>query len=67
MKAVIFFISISFLVPKIIDITVSVNAMTINELNSSSSMSLTTYQDFQEIYIPPNYGGPDSQHGSGTR
>jgi hypothetical protein len=21
----------------------------------------------QDMYIPPNYGAPDSQHGSGTR
>ncbi|WP_223280305.1 hypothetical protein [Nostoc sp. PA-18-2419] len=23
--------------------------------------------DLKDTYIPPNYGGPDSQHGSGTR
>jgi len=24
-------------------------------------------QNLKEIYTAPNYGGPDSQHGSGTR
>ncbi|MDZ8183343.1 MAG: hypothetical protein RMX96_00570 [Nostoc sp. ChiSLP02] len=24
-------------------------------------------ENLKDIYIPPNYGGPDSQHGSGTR
>ncbi|WP_229483498.1 hypothetical protein [Nostoc favosum] len=24
-------------------------------------------QNLKDVYIPPNYGGPDSQHGSGTR
>lgn len=23
--------------------------------------------NLKDTYIPPNYGGPDSQHGSGTR
>ncbi|WP_180267753.1 hypothetical protein [Nostoc linckia] len=40
-------------------------------LNSNGSNTLiarkVNYPDLKNTYIPPNYGGPDSQHGSGTR
>ena len=72
MKAVIFCINICLIIsPKIAAATVSLDAVTFDELNSSGSISLTNnrvnYQDFQEIYVPPNNGGPDSKNGSGTR
>ena len=67
MKSVIFITSACWLIFKIVNITVSVNAMMLNELDSKMSRNLTTYQAVTDIYIPPNNGGPDSQHGSGTR
>ncbi|MEA5513712.1 hypothetical protein [Nodularia sp. UHCC 0506] len=67
MTVMIFFMSVYWLVPKIVDMTVSVNATTFDELNGDSSKSLTIDQNSQGMYIPPNNGGPDSQHGSGTR
>ncbi|TVP58262.1 MAG: hypothetical protein EA343_21780 [Nodularia sp. (in: Bacteria)] len=71
MKAVIFFISAYWMIPKIAVTTVNVNAVTLDKLNSSQNSYLTSnpvnYQDFQETYVPPNNGGPDSRHGSGTR
>ncbi len=54
----IFFISASLVIPKVADAT--------GNLRSSLSTDSSS-QDSQELYVPPNYGGPDSQHGSGTR
>ncbi len=67
MKSVIFITSACWLIFQIVNITVSVNAMTFDEFNSGMSRNLTTYQADTDIYVPPNNGGPDSQHGSGTR
>jgi hypothetical protein len=36
--------------------------------NSTLTSPSTSSQELQDIYIPPNFGGPDSsEHGSGTR
>ncbi|MBW4556536.1 MAG: hypothetical protein KME59_11450 [Trichormus sp. ATA11-4-KO1] len=70
-SAVIFCISAYLIIPKMPDATGSISALTVDELNSSGSNKLTTPRvnsyGLEDIYIPPNYGGPDSQHGSGTR
>ncbi|MBE9053138.1 hypothetical protein IQ243_22470 [Nostocales cyanobacterium LEGE 11386] len=70
-SAVIFCISAYLIIPKMSDATGSISALTVDELNPSGSSELTTPKvnshSLEDIYIPPNYGGPDSQHGSGTR
>ncbi|MCC5651770.1 hypothetical protein LC609_18440 [Nostoc sp. XA013] len=45
-----------------------------NSFGATSSNSLIApkvndqkLKNIKDMYIPPNYGGPDSQHGSGTR
>ncbi len=68
---VIFCISIYVLIPKIADCTSVLSATTANNLNTSNSdtstISKVNSQGLKDIYVPPNYGSPDSQHGSGTR
>ncbi len=44
--------------------TTSSNTLIAHRVNSQDTEDT---QDTQDTYIPPNYGGPDSQHGSGTR
>lgn len=71
MRAVIFLISAYWIIPKIAVNTFNVNAATLDELNSSDNSYLNpdqfNYQNFTDMYIPPNNGGPNSKHGSGTR
>ncbi|MEH1965485.1 MULTISPECIES: hypothetical protein [unclassified Nostoc] len=42
-----------------------------NTFGATSSNTLiarkVNSQNLKDTYIPPNYGGPDSYHGSGTR
>ncbi|MDZ7959296.1 MAG: hypothetical protein RMY34_15670 [Aulosira sp. DedQUE10] len=56
---------------KNIDTTTALNSLTVSNFSTNGSEGLTTTnansQEIKEIYIPPNYGGPDSEHGSGTR
>ena len=46
--------------------TLTADMLSITASDRSTSLSITS-QDSKDIYVPPNYGGPDSQHGSGTR
>ncbi|WP_256973416.1 hypothetical protein [Nostoc sp. T09] len=66
----IFFISITLIIPKTATTTAALSSVTVNSF-STNNESLTTSkansQNLQKPYTPPNYGGPDSQHGSGTR
>jgi hypothetical protein len=70
-SAVILCISIFLIVPKISHSTENLSILTTRSLSSASSQKLATlkgkYHLSDETYVPPNYGGPDSQHGSGTR
>ncbi|BAY92565.1 MULTISPECIES: hypothetical protein [unclassified Tolypothrix] len=56
---------------KNIDTTTALNSLNANHFSTNSTESLTSTkansQETKDIYIPPNYGGPDSEHGSGTR
>jgi hypothetical protein len=63
----IFCLSASLIIPKVADAT-----GTFQRLSSRHDSQLARYsgqdqKSMQEVYVPPNYGGPDSQHGSGTR
>lgn len=69
---VILFVSAYLILPKISSATAAFNPLMVNDLSRTSSQSLTIEKVNPEglkdkIYIPPNNGGPDSQHGSGTR
>ncbi len=67
----VFCLSAYLILPTIADATGNRNIVTFDELNSSGSSQLSTLrmssEGIKDIYVPPNYGGPDSQHGSGTR
>ncbi|OCR00083.1 hypothetical protein BCD64_02145 [Nostoc sp. MBR 210] len=58
-------------IPKIADARANfhdlvANALTNTENNSAKSSNANS-QKLTDVYVPPNYGLPDSQHGSGTR
>lgn len=57
-----FCISASLLIPKVADATGNLKSSLSTDRDSKSIA-----QNPQELYVPPNYGGPDSQYGSGTR
>ncbi|BAY22836.1 hypothetical protein NIES2100_26000 [Calothrix sp. NIES-2100] len=63
-------ISVYLVIPKTANTTADLSVVNVNSF-STSGESLTTLgatiQDLKKTYTPPNYGGPDSQHGSGTR
>ncbi len=68
---IIFCISAYILIPKIATgtgmfSTTSANAFGATSSNTSIARKVNS-ENLKDIYIPPNYGGPDSQHGSGTR
>lgn len=66
-----FFISACVVIPKNMDTTKALRNLSINSLSVNVSDSLTTSRansvEREQTYIPPNYRGPDSEHGSGTR
>ncbi|MEH1944804.1 MAG: hypothetical protein V7L01_31945 [Nostoc sp.] len=70
-KFVILCIAAYILLPKIATSTGMLSSASANAFDATSSNTLiarkVNSQNLQDIYIPPNYGGPDSQHGSGTR
>ncbi|MBH8564313.1 hypothetical protein I8748_19330 [Nostoc sp. CENA67] len=70
-SAVIICISFYLIAPKIANSRGSVGTLTADILgitaSDRSTNSSVTSQDSKDIYVAPNYGGPDSQHGSGTR
>ncbi|MEH2324194.1 MAG: hypothetical protein V7K32_11575 [Nostoc sp.] len=64
-------ISAYILIPKIAGSTGMVSTASANAFGATSSNTLiarkVNSENLKDTYIPPNYGGPDSQHGSGTR
>lgn len=67
----IFCISASLVIPKVADATGNLRSLP-SVGDSTDSRSITqnsgeNLQGLEELYVPPNFGGPDSQHGSGTR
>lgn len=70
-STVIFCIIVYIMLPQVANSRGSVSTLTADVLSvtasdRSTSLSVSS-QDSKDIYIPPNHGGPDSQHGSGTR
>ncbi|WP_461947229.1 hypothetical protein [Nostoc sp.] len=45
----------------------SANAFGDTSSNTLIARKVNSQNLKDDIYIPPNYGGPDSHHGSGTR
>lgn len=57
-------------IPKNANTTQAFSAVTVHNLSASSEhvdTPKTNSEQLKKAYTPPNYGGPDSQHGSGTR
>jgi hypothetical protein len=67
----IFCIIAYILIPKFADCTSLFGTASANTVRTTSSNTLmarkVNSENLKDTYIPPNYGGPDSQHGSGTR
>lgn len=70
-KFMIFCIGAYILLPKIATCTGIFSTASANSFGPTSSNTLiarkVNSQNLKDIYIPPNYGGPDSHNGSGTR
>ncbi len=70
-KLIIFCIGVYILIPKIAACTGILSSASANTFHGTSGNTLVARkvnsQNLKDTYIPPNYGGPDSQHGSGTR
>ncbi|MBN3894020.1 MAG: hypothetical protein HWQ41_01565 [Nostoc sp. NOS(2021)] len=71
-KFMILCIAAYILIPKIaastdIFSTASANAFGATSSNTLIARKVNSQNLKDDIYIPPNYGGPDSHHGSGTR
>ncbi|MBD2502862.1 hypothetical protein [Anabaena azotica] len=67
----IFCISAGLVIPKVADATGNLrSSLSVGGSTDTSSITQNPGEnllDSQELYVPPNFGGPDSQHGSGTR
>jgi hypothetical protein len=72
-SALLFFVTAHLLVPRIADATAKLNQPAkLNhlkkiELYKQTPSKVQMFQYFYTEYEPPNYGGPDSDHASGTR
>ncbi|MHC5857552.1 hypothetical protein [Nostoc sp.] len=70
-KLMIFCIGAYILIPKIAACTGIFSAANTSAFGATSSDTLiarkANSENIKDIYIPPNYGGPDSHNGSGTR
>ncbi|BAZ09898.1 hypothetical protein NIES4071_17120 [Calothrix sp. NIES-4071] len=64
-SAILFFVGAHLLVPKIADAAAKLNQPVV--IIDVSPSKAQVAQDSNSEYEPPNYGGPDSEHASGTR
>lgn len=64
-SAILFFVGAHLLVPKIADAAAKLHQPVV--ITNISLSEAQVAQDSKGEYEPPNYGGPDSEHGSGTR
>ncbi|WP_242055161.1 hypothetical protein [Nostoc flagelliforme] len=59
------------MIPKVAVCTGIINTASANTFGATGSNTLIAHevnsQNLKDTYVPPNYGGPDSNHGSGTR
>ena len=70
-KIMIFCISAYILIPKVAVCTGIINTASANTFGATGSNTSIAHkvnsENLEDTYVPPNYGGPDSHHGSGTR
>jgi hypothetical protein len=66
-KFVMFCITAYILIPKLADYTGAFSTASAKSLSTNSSEVNSQGLKNKNVYIPPNYGGPDSLYGSGTR
>ncbi|QLE54546.1 hypothetical protein [Nostoc sp. TCL26-01] len=69
-SVLIFCLTASLIIPKVADATGTFRRLSASNFGNENLLvrSSDEYsQGSQGTYVPPNYGGPDSQHGSGTR
>lgn len=59
------------IIPKVATCTGILSTASNNAFGATSNDTLIAHkvnsQNLKDIYVPPNYGGPDSNNGSGTR
>jgi hypothetical protein len=63
-------IGVYLVIPQTGTTTATLSDVNLNSFSTSSeslTMHEANFRELQPTYIPPNYGGPDSQYGSGTR
>ncbi|WP_323310083.1 hypothetical protein [Anabaena cylindrica] len=63
-------VSAVVLIPSMTEVTKIFHSFIVNDFSDTESPRLKTEEvnTFAlDIYTPPDYGAPDSQHGSGTR
>ncbi|MBE9207117.1 hypothetical protein IQ244_11405 [Nostoc sp. LEGE 06077] len=64
-------VSTCLVIPKIADARGNFSDSVANSLTRTDGNAVTNVhinsQGLTDVYVPPNYGVPDSQHGSGTR
>ncbi|WP_292752445.1 hypothetical protein [Nostoc sp. NMS4] len=67
----IFCIGVSILIPKIATCTGTFSSASANAFRATSNNTLVARkvnsENLKDVYIPPNYGGPESHNGTGTR
>jgi hypothetical protein len=70
-SAVMLCLSAFLVIPKVADATATLHHLPNLASNHPGSKATTAREDepkdLVNIYVPPNYGGPDSEYGSGTR
>lgn len=70
-SAVMLCLSAFLVIPKVADATATFGYSQNYASNQPETKPKNTLanqpQDFASSYVPPNYGGPDSEYGSGTR
>ncbi|WP_048819349.1 hypothetical protein [Nostoc sp. PCC 7107] len=59
-------VSACLVIPKIADARGTLSDLVANSLTHSDGNHVNS-QELTDVYVPPNYGVPNSQHGSGTR
>lgn len=67
---ILFVVTTLVIINNILEVEINFHSLMSSYFNEFKSISLNVYEVdyiFEDIYIPPNYGAPDSQHGSGTR
>ncbi|TAF07236.1 MAG: hypothetical protein EAZ77_10370 [Nostocales cyanobacterium] len=63
-------VSTLILMPRMVDVKMNFHTLILNGMSETESFNLTIDEInnvSKDVYIPPNYGAPNSQHGSGTR